>query len=40
MRRRTFLRDLVGTLVVFLFLLGVVVVFMLGELFLENFKSH
>lgn len=40
MRRRTFRRDLVGTLVVFALLLVFCAVIILGENFLENFKSH
>jgi hypothetical protein len=40
MRRRTFLRDLVGTIVVFFFLVILVFGFMLGEMFLDRFKSH
>ena len=33
-------RDIVGTLVMFLLLLAGTFVFILGEKFLENFKSH
>jgi hypothetical protein len=33
-------RDIIGTAVVFLFLLAGTFVFILGEKFLENFKSH
>jgi hypothetical protein len=40
MRRRTFARDLLGTLLVFVILLGLCVIIVLGEHFLENFKSH
>ena len=40
MRRRTFLRDLLGTLMMFLVLLSLCTVIILGEHFLENFKSH
>lgn len=40
MRRKTFLRDLLGTAMMFLILLAVVFVFILGEHFLEAFKSH
>jgi hypothetical protein len=40
MRRRTFARDLMGTMLVFVILIGLCVVIILGEHFLENFKSH
>ncbi len=40
MRRRTFLRDLLGTLMMFAVLLGVCTVIILIEHYLENFKSH
>lgn len=40
MRRRTFVRDFFGTIGVFVLLLVVVFIFILGELFLENFKVH
>ena len=40
MRRRTFARDLLGTLVMFAVLLGLCVIIILLEHFLENFKSH
>ncbi len=40
MRRRTFARDLLGTLLVFVVLIGLCVIIVLGEHFLENFKSH
>ncbi len=40
MRRRTFMRDLVGTLFVFGILLVLCLVIIFGEHFLENFKSH
>jgi hypothetical protein len=40
MRRRTFARDLLGTLVMFGVLIGLCVVIILLEHFLENFKSH
>jgi hypothetical protein len=40
MRRRTFARDLMGTLMMFVVLILLVVVIILGEHFLENFKSH
>jgi hypothetical protein len=40
MRRRTFARDLLGTLLMFAVLIGLCVIIILGEHFLENFKSH
>jgi hypothetical protein len=40
MRRRTFARDLIGTLVVFLVLCLLVFVMLLGEHYLDNFKAH
>lgn len=40
MRRRTLARDLLGTLLVFVILLGLTLMIILGEHFLENFKSH
>ena len=40
MRRRTFVRDFVGTLIVFLALLIFVIVIILGENYLDRFKSH
>ena len=40
MRRRTLARDLLGTLLMFLVLIGLCVVIVLLEHFLENFKSH
>jgi hypothetical protein len=40
MRRRTFARDLVGTLLMFVALILLVILIMLGEHFLDNFKSH
>jgi hypothetical protein len=40
MRRRTFARDLLGTLVMFMVLIGLCVMIILLEHFLENFKSH
>jgi hypothetical protein len=40
MRKRTFARDLIGTLLVFAILVVVVLIFMLGEHYLDNFKSH
>jgi hypothetical protein len=40
MRRRTFARDLLGTAIMFAVLIGLCVIIILGEHFLENFKSH
>ena len=40
MRRRTFMRDLLGTVVVFGILVVLCLVIIFGEHFLENFKSH
>jgi len=40
MRRRTFVRDLVGTLAVFVILVAITFIFILGEKALEAFKSH
>jgi hypothetical protein len=40
MRRSSTVRDLIGTLVVFVLLLAGTFVLILGEHFLENFKSH
>jgi len=40
MRRRTFTRDLIGTIVTFVILIVVVFLIIQGEHFLENFKSH
>lgn len=40
MRRRTFARDLVGTILVFVALIAVVIIMILGEFFLDGFKSH
>lgn len=40
MKRRTFARDLIGTVVMFMVLVGVCVIIVLLEHFLENFKSH
>ena len=39
MKSRT-VRDLIGTLLVFVVLVGVTSIFIVGEKFLENFKSH
>ena len=40
MRRRTLARDLLGTLLVFGLLVVTTFIFILGEHWLENFKSH
>ena len=40
MRRKTFKRDLLGTLFMFGVLLLLCVIIVLGENYLENFKSH
>ena len=40
MRRRTLFRDILGTAAVFLVLVAIVFVLMLGEHYLDNFKSH
>jgi hypothetical protein len=40
MRRRTFARDLLGTILMFVVLIGLCVLIILGEHYLENFKSH
>ena len=40
MRRRTLMRDIVGTAIVFAILIAFVIVIILGENYLENFKSH
>ena len=40
MRRRTLIRDIVGTAVMFFVLLILVAVIIYCENFLENFKSH
>ena len=40
MRRRTLARDLVGTLLMFVALLVFVIIIIVGENFLANFKSH
>jgi hypothetical protein len=40
MRRRTLARDLLGTMLMFVVLIGLCVIIILGEHFLENFKSH
>jgi len=40
MRRSSTVRDVVGTLCVFLLLVAGTFIFIVGEKFLENFKSH
>jgi hypothetical protein len=40
MRRRTFARDLLGTILMFVVLIGLCMLIILGEHYLENFKSH
>lgn len=40
MRRRTLIRDIVGTAAMFVLLLIVVLVIIYGENLLEHFKSH
>ena len=40
MRRRTFTRDLFGTLLMLAILVVITFAFILGEHWLENFKSH
>jgi hypothetical protein len=40
MRRRTFARNLLGTILMFVVLIGLCVLIILGEHYLENFKSH
>ena len=40
MRRRTLVRDIVGTTLMFIALLLFTLLIMFGENFLENFKSH
>jgi hypothetical protein len=40
MRRSTFVRDLVGTVAVFVILVLITIGFILGEKALEAFKSH
>ena len=40
MRRSTFVRDLVGTVIVFVILVAITFGFILGEKALEAFKSH
>jgi hypothetical protein len=40
MRRSSTVRDVIGTLLMFVALLALLSVVILGEHFLENFKSH
>ena len=40
MRRRTLIRDIVGTFAMFILLLVVVAIIIYGENLLEHFKSH
>jgi hypothetical protein len=40
MRRSSTIRGVIGTLLMFVALLALMSVFILGEKFLENFKSH
>jgi hypothetical protein len=40
MRRRTLARDLMGTLMVFAIIVVITFIFILGEHWLDNFKSH
>jgi hypothetical protein len=40
MRRRTFARDLLGTLLMLAALIALCLIIILGEHYLENFKSH
>jgi hypothetical protein len=40
MRRSSTVRDLIGTLLMFVALVGLMTIIILGEKFLENFKSH
>jgi hypothetical protein len=40
MRRRTFARDLLGTVLMFAALVGLCLIIVFLEHFLENFKSH
>jgi hypothetical protein len=40
MRRSTFVRDLVGTVIVLVILVAITFGFILGEKALEAFKSH
>lgn len=38
--RKTLARDMIGTAIFFLLLVGVVIAMMLLEKFLDNFKAH
>ena len=40
MRRRTFARDVLGTIAMFIALIIVVIIIVVGENFLDNFKAH
>lgn len=40
MRRRTLVRDIVGTALMFLALLVFTLIIIFGENYLDNFKSH
>ncbi|MGH7687698.1 MAG: hypothetical protein ACREN2_12905 [Candidatus Dormibacteria bacterium] len=40
MRRRTLVRDIIGTTLMFLALLVFVLIIMFGENYLDNFKAH
>ena len=40
MRRSSSTRDLIGTMLVFVAIVAMMTLFILGEKFLENFKSH
>ena len=40
MKRRTLVRDIVGTTLMFVALIVFTLIIMFGENFLENFKSH
>ncbi len=40
MRRRTLARDLLGTALMVMVLIGLCMIIVIGEHFLENFKSH
>lgn len=38
--RRSLMRDVMGTALVFVILVAITFLFILGEKYLENFKSH
>jgi hypothetical protein len=40
MRRRTLARDVLGTMLMLAVLIGLCVIIVLAEHYLENFKSH